>query len=145
MVAWNSIRLLRKPHTTPTLSLCLLFLTWKVLLLAIALGPGPGYDTSTQLLLFGGYGVNANAASLEASINLPSAASAAEKGWWLPQRLVERLTRWDAIYFASIGARGRVYEQEWAFGWGWTSLLKLLGNGEYLLLHQSILRLTGLG
>lgn len=36
----------------------------------------------------------------------------------LTARLALRLIKWDAIYFVSIGKRGRVYEQEWAFGWG---------------------------
>lgn len=112
---------LRQPYGSPTFSLILLFLAWKVVLLAIALGtPGPGYDTSTQLLLEG-YGLDGGVPNLNAS-GVPSEGSAL--------RIVESLTRWDAIYFASIGVRGRVYEQEWAFGWGWTELLNFLCRSE---------------
>jgi hypothetical protein len=44
------------------------------------------------------------------------------------ERLLQTLTRWDAIYFASIAERGYVFEQEWAFGWGFTRLLSFLGT-----------------
>ncbi|KAK6336529.1 ER membrane glycoprotein subunit of the GPI transamidase complex-like protein [Orbilia brochopaga] len=40
------------------------------------------------------------------------------------ERLVTALTRWDAIYFASIAKHGYRWEQEWAFGIGQSYLLQ---------------------
>ncbi|KAK6502799.1 ER membrane glycoprotein subunit of the GPI transamidase complex-like protein [Arthrobotrys musiformis] len=39
------------------------------------------------------------------------------------ERLVTALTRWDAIYFASIARHGHRWEQEWAFGVGQSYLV----------------------
>ena len=39
------------------------------------------------------------------------------------ERLVTALTRWDAIYFASIAKNGHRWEQEWAFGVGQSYLV----------------------
>lgn len=133
MVAWSITALLRQPYERPTVSLTLLFVGWKLVLSAIALAtPGPGYDTSTQLLLHHGYGLlNASPAP---SLNGPSAVTGL-RAWSLAgliERLVEKLTRWDAIYFVSDGIRGRVYEQEWAW-WGWTTLLQRVGRRACLL------------
>ena len=73
------------------------FLLWKVLLLAIAIAsPGAGYDTSTILLA-------------------PS-----EPGF------IGKLVRWDAIYYTKIAQRNYLFEQDWAFGWGYTRLLRLV-------------------
>ena len=120
MLPWFH-RLLRRPYDRPLTSLVLLFLAWKVFLLGIALAtPGPDYDTSTQLLLHG-YGLQTR--------NVSSSAEAAT--WPVVSRLVTKLTRWDAIYFMSIGSRGHLYEQEWAFGWGWTELLFYLHSSEF--------------
>ena len=41
---------------------------------------------------------------------------------------IARWVRWDAIYFTQIARRGYLFEQEWAFGWGFTRLLSLLGS-----------------
>ena len=91
----------------PLPALLAAFAGWKTLLLAVALAtPGPGYDSSTGILLGG--------ARDEAAAPLA--------------RLAERLVRWDAVYFADIARRGRVWEQEWAFGWGWTRLLQLVAQ-----------------
>lgn len=118
--------LLRQPYDSPASFLILLFLAWKLLLLAVAFAtPGPGYDTSTQLLLLKGYGID--------GLPNPNASAVAEHYSGV-ERLVERLTRWDAIYFTSVGSRGRVYEQEWAFGWGWTELLAYLHRSELVTL-----------
>ncbi|KAK6513489.1 ER membrane glycoprotein subunit of the GPI transamidase complex-like protein [Arthrobotrys megalospora] len=53
------------------------------------------------------------------------------------ERLITALTRWDAIYFASIVQHGHRWEQEWAFGIGQSYLvhgfqwiLSLLGGPE---------------
>ncbi|KAK6526391.1 ER membrane glycoprotein subunit of the GPI transamidase complex-like protein [Orbilia ellipsospora] len=42
----------------------------------------------------------------------------------LVERLATALTRWDAIYFASIARFGHRWEQEWAFGVGQSYLLQ---------------------
>ena len=109
---------------SPRALLLCLFLAWKVLLLTIALlGPGADYDTSTQLLLRG-YGVDqtADASSPLFEAGLRSNVSQTA------QHVVNSLTRWDAIYFASTAERGYIFEQEWAFGWGFSRLLSLLSR-----------------
>jgi GPI mannosyltransferase 2 len=103
-----------RPLDCPIRSLVVLFAAWKLLLLLIAvLSPGSGYDTS-------------------ASLFSPSAA----EGRQLPppiQYILGKLTRWDAIYFVKVANRGYVFEQEWAFGWGFTSLISLCAAGERFL------------
>jgi GPI mannosyltransferase 2 len=98
----------QKDHPLLTLSVCFVF--WKVLLIAIALmSPGPGYDTSTTLLNHQSY-----------------------RAFQTDSALSERLSkfvRWDAIYFTQISLRGYLFEQEWAFGWGFTQLLAFLTRG----------------
>ena len=99
----------------PIRTLVLSFFTWKTLLLIIAAAsPGPGYDTSASLL-------KPNRRSSE---NLD--------GELLPalRYLVERLTRWDAIYFIRTANRGYLFEQEWAFGWGFSRIIALCTAGE---------------
>lgn len=99
---------------SPIASLLTLFTAWKVLLLTLAiLSPGPGYDTSTQLL-FRGFGVDST---------LPSTTTTSG-------RLAQKLTRWDGIYFASSAERGYQFEQEWAFGWGFTRAISYLAKRE---------------
>lgn len=82
----------------PLRSLTIVFLAWKLCLLAVALGTvlGIDYDTSTSLFFQRLYGKNAAVAVL-----------------------AERLTRWDAIYYMRSARQGYyVYEQDWAFGAG---------------------------
>lgn len=75
--------------------------------MSIALAsPGPGYDTSTTL---------SKCDHGEGAIKASS---------WL-----DNFVRWDAIYFTQIAHRGVVFEQEWAFGWGFARLLTLVGRG----------------
>ncbi|RDW88995.1 hypothetical protein BP6252_01027 [Coleophoma cylindrospora] len=90
---------------SPYGSLLKAFLAWKILLLVVAVtSPGPGYDTSSSLFL----------ADSPAQQDLPS----------LPlDHLIGKLTRWDAIYFVKAANRGYLYEQEWAFGWGFSRLI----------------------
>ena len=111
MPSLSSLPSFYQPYLTLTFS----FIAWKSLLLCLVLlSPGPGYDTSTTLLpaLPPSYG----------SANDPSLFG------YLRQRLVERLVRWDAIYFTQIARRGYVYEQEWAFGWLHTRVLAFLSG-----------------
>jgi phosphatidylinositol glycan class V len=90
-----------------------LFVFWKVLLLVIVyLNPNDGYDSSTQLfLLTDQSGHRSTSAPVFANANVSTL------------RIVASLSRWDAIYFAAAAHRGYVHEQEWAFSWGFTSLL----------------------
>ena len=94
------------PLEYPKASLAVIYVLWKVLLLLVAISsPGSGYDTSTSLLR-------------------------------QPQSLLtSKLVRWDAIYYTQIAQRGYVFEQEWAFGWGYTHMLKLLATCMCLPLH----------
>jgi phosphatidylinositol glycan class V len=87
------------PLRQTKLSLSLIFLAWKALLFLIAVtSPGLGYDTSTSLL------------------------QPEVKGW------IAKFVRWDAIFFVAIAQRGYLFEQEWAFGWGWTRALNFCGT-----------------
>ncbi|KAI9675521.1 MAG: ER membrane glycoprotein subunit of the GPI transamidase complex-like protein [Trizodia sp. TS-e1964] len=100
MTRWSN------PFNAPTSLIAIIFLIQKASLLLLAgLSPGAGYDTSTQLLLDDGKGGHPN---------------------WL----VTKLSRWDAIYFGTVASRGYLWEQEWAFGWGFTGLISLIANGE---------------
>lgn len=95
----------------PKTSLILLFIVWKALLLLIACtSPHPGYDTSTTLLAH---------SMARQSGGEPAGHSAL-------QTLANQLTRWDAIYFTNIAHRGALFEQEWAFGWGYARFVRLL-------------------
>jgi GPI mannosyltransferase 2 len=90
-----------------------LFVFWKALLLVIVyLNPNAGYDSSTQLFLLPDESGHRSASALVfADANVSSS------------RIVASLSRWDAIYFAAAAHRGYVHEQEWAFSWGFASLL----------------------
>lgn len=94
----------------PKLSLILCFTLWKVLLFTIILAsPGPGYDSSTTLL--------------------KPAATDDFKDSTEIWSLLNKFVRWDAIYFVQIAHRGIVFEQEWAFGWGFTKFLAFFARG----------------
>lgn len=106
MTQWSP---LSKPLDRPVRSLILLFAAWKILLLFIAiLSPGPGYDTSTSL-----------AQPVHASNVFENAIA----------HLCNKLTRWDALYYTKVAKRGYLYEQEWAFGWGFTRTIALFVKG----------------
>lgn len=91
------------------LRIFLLFSSWKFILLSLALlTPSPSYDTSTSLIL-------------------QSRQSGSK--WALVERLCEKLTRWDAIYFVKAAERGYINEQEWAFGWGFVQVMSGLARG----------------
>lgn len=105
-----------RPFEAPVRTLILCFALWKVsLLLIAACSPGPGYDTSTSLLLSSLQSIGKN--------RLPSAV----------QYLIGKLVRWDAIYFVRASNRGYLYEQEWAFGWGFTRMIKFGTEGRYIV------------
>ena len=107
----------RQTLSQPYSSLATLFVLWKVLLLLLAVvSPGPGYDTSTSLLFQLETATSTRNTVLQRIADLVS----------------EKLVRWDAIYFASIAQHGYVYEQEWAFGWGFAMLSRVVARCEKL-------------
>lgn len=92
----------------PISSLIIIFAAFKTFLLSVALAAtvGPDYDTSTSLFF---------------TLLYPNAT---------PSALAQRLTRWDALYFIHASTSGKMYEQEWAFGWGFSGLVSMLSpNG----------------
>ncbi|RDL39606.1 GPI mannosyltransferase 2 [Venustampulla echinocandica] len=101
-------------HATrhPVKSLIAFFVLWKALLLFIACcSPGQGYDTSTNLIL-------------------PPYGTEKFNAFPLPLQLIAaKVTRWDAIYFVRASNRGYTFEQEWAFGWGFTRLIAFCTAG----------------
>lgn len=104
-----------------------IFVAWKTLIFAVAsCSAGPGYDTSTQILLD--------------QHRAPEALS------WLStavEHVVLRLTRWDALYFASGSLHGQVYEQEWAFSWALSKATSLFSRGAYAM--RTALHITNKG
>jgi GPI mannosyltransferase 2 len=102
------------------LLLVILFSLWKLVLLSIvAWAPGPGYDTSTTLLI-------------DAGLQIGTAASVGNVATSL--RGILKFVRWDAVYFSQIAQRGYLFEQEWAFGAGFPSLVALPQRRMYRLL-----------
>ena len=115
----------------PRLTLVILLVAWKALLLTIVLlSSGPGYDTSTQLL-FKGFGTRNDGISISDAF----AHNASWSAFGFTQHVVQHLTRWDTIYFASSAERGYILEQEWAFGWGFTQFLAFLSQSTLGLFH----------
>lgn len=111
------MQLWTRPLHRPIRSLVVLCVAWKLLLLLIAvLSPGTGYDTSASLF----------SQSAAEARKLPLAV----------QYILGKLIRWDAIYFVKTAGRGYVFEQEWAFGWGFSRLISLCAAGEKLLWSQ---------
>lgn len=103
-----------RPLDHPKGFLVLSFIAWKLVLLSVVLtSPGPGYDTSTLLL--------------HSPLNLAQARPGSN--WETASRL-NRLVRWDAIYFTQLARRGYLWEQEWAFGWGFTNLVAVNSRGD---------------
>ncbi|KAL9093132.1 MAG: hypothetical protein Q9159_000491 [Coniocarpon cinnabarinum] len=106
---------------SPWTYLFLLFLLWKTLLFMLAfLSPGIGYDTSTSLF-YSRVGVD------------PQATWAS--------RLQYPLIRWDALYFTAVARRDYFFEQDWAWGWGFTHSIRAFCQGNHF--HATSLSLAG--
>jgi len=119
--------MLLEPHArNPALLLLLLFAVWKTALLLLAVAsPGDGYDASTTVLLArGAISVTSDASGMGAR------ASEHEVGAASANIVVRKLLRWDAFYYTEVAARGYRFEQEWAFGWGFTRALSHISNGK---------------
>ncbi|KAI9851371.1 MAG: ER membrane glycoprotein subunit of the GPI transamidase complex-like protein [Thelocarpon superellum] len=103
-------------RTRPVVTLVGCFILWKSLLLLVAYAaPGSGYDSSTTLVS------HARPPAEEVELAHSTCCGLTTLG--------EKLTRWDAIYFIAVAQRGYRYEQEWAFGWGFTTMLAILSRG----------------
>ena len=86
--------LLNKSADSPQTSLCILFILYKSLLNILAFcAPGDGFDSSTVL------------------------------SGWPNGGPVAKLVKWDAIWFVNLAQRGYKYEQDYAFGYGYTNLI----------------------
>jgi len=110
LCAMNTKSLQLDPVGRPRLTLAIYWICWKTVLLLVALSsPGNGYDTSTAVLF-------AQYDQLSSYTHLV-------------QHALQKLVRWDAVYFTQIAHRGTRFEQEWAFGWGFARLLNLGGRG----------------
>ena len=115
----KGVRNASHPGRSPYATLIYAFLAWKLLLLLMAVSsPGVGYDTSTDLLF-------EHATNSEVSTNtLHGVVQQAPRIRYAAMKFV----RWDAIYFVSVGQRGHVYEQEWAWGWGFVKLIGIISR-----------------
>ena len=109
-----TMKLLARPLAHPIRNLFIFWIGWKLILLLIAAcSPGPGYDTSASLLSPTG----------TRNRELPNAF----------RYLVNKLTKWDAIYFVKVATRGYLFEQEWFLGWGFTRAIALCTGGKHSL------------
>ena len=114
-----------RPLNHPRKFLVLSFIAWKLILLCVALAsPGPGYDTSTVLL--------------HSDFDLAQAKPGSGSESALRLR---SLVRWDAIYFTQLARRGYLWEQEWAFGWGFSNLVAATSKGDHHAAHLCRVRL----
>lgn len=95
---------------SPYRTVTIVFVAWKVLLLAVAAGSqvSPTYDSSSSLLILH-----------------PRTADDGS----LVRRLITRLVSWDAIYFVKAVQRGYLFEQEWAFGSALPTCISLIIRG----------------
>lgn len=112
-----------QPLDHPKKFLVLSFVTWKLILLCIAFtSPGPGYDTSSFLF--------------HSDLDLAQTKS---RAGWEPASRLRSLVRWDAIYFTETARRGYLWEQEWAFGWGFSNLVAVTSKGGHYATTASLL------
>lgn len=120
LLAWG------RPLDHPKGFLVLSFIAWKMVLLCIALtSPGPGYDTSTELL--------------HPYLNLAPEGSGST---WKPASRLRSFLRWDAIFYTQLARRGYLWEQEWAFGWGFTNLMAVTSRGDHYAVLPALMRLN---
>jgi GPI mannosyltransferase 2 len=111
----SEIAYISSPHWHDLRRLLVLFCIWKFVLFSIvASSPGPGYDTSSTLLAY--------AAS-------PAISAAKVQDVATDSHRILNFVRWDAIYFLQIAQRGYLFEQEWAFGPGFPTLVGWLHGG----------------
>jgi phosphatidylinositol glycan class V len=97
-----------------------LFFAWKCLLLIItSCSPGPGYDTSSLI---------SSNPSLQRHGELTNRP-------WL-DRIALNLFRWDSLYFIKTAQRGYVHEQEWAFSWVYSAIVRTVVKCERLCVLQ---------
>jgi phosphatidylinositol glycan class V len=98
-----------------------LFVAWKCLLFVIAsYSPGPGYDTSSLIL------------------SNPSRHRHTElAGWSWADRIAINHFRWDSLYFVKTAQRGYVHEQEWAFSWVYSAVVRTAVKCERAYLYKS--------
>lgn len=107
------------PNDRPFMVLTACFFIWKALLISLAASsPGNGYDTSTNLLR--------------------SDRDTSESDARALSQILSKFVRWDAIYFTQISHRGILFEQEWAFGWGFKKLLNVSARGAEPLIQGVI-------
>ena len=107
-------------RTETAVHLIPIFLAWKAFLLSLAiLCPVPGYDTSAFVLLrdVGQRYGNPSSTAVSPSLSFSN-------------RISLNLLRWDALYFVKAAQRDYLYEQEWAFSWAHSHLLRVVGNCE---------------
>ena len=110
----NTVKLNATSRNCSIGQLTVYFVAWKALLLLVAASsPGLGYDTSTQILL-------------DHDERTPESWTGR-----VLQHVLFRLTRWDAIYFASNSERGHVNEQDWAFSWALARVTSSVAKGAY--------------
>lgn len=116
-------------NDSPYRTLTIVFVAWKVLVLAVAAGSqvGPTYDTSSGLLTLSPHGGDDSTRV---------------------RNLTARLVSWDAIYFVKAAQRGYLFEQEWAFGSALPTCISFLVGGRSISrcwLHFSVPFLRSLG
>lgn len=91
-------------------ALLLFFIVWKCLLFAVAaLAPGPGYDTSALIL---------------SNPDLSRHERFKEQSF--VENVALKLFRWDAFYFIQAARRDKVHEQEWAFSWAYSRMIRVM-------------------
>ncbi|KAK9473634.1 GPI mannosyltransferase 2 [Dipodascopsis tothii] len=118
-----------------------LFVVVKLALFLLAQSVVNQYDTSSQLIFLDPARTSVPAQADDVFVTSTVGHSGRyTPGYFAPPQrklhraiayVLARLTVWDTVFFTAIAERGYVYEQEYAFGWGWTSLIRV--TGKYLI------------